>query len=35
MDHLKTWFAARDDCPSGCGCKCMIGRATRNDVTIV
>ncbi|KAJ2953795.1 hypothetical protein O0L34_g1423 [Tuta absoluta] len=23
-EHMIKWFAARDTCPTGCGCKCLI-----------
>lgn len=23
MNHLKTWFSTKEECPSGCGCKCL------------
>jgi hypothetical protein len=21
--HMMTWFANEDQCPSGCGCRCL------------
>ena len=28
MNHMLTWFAENEQCPSGCGCYCLLHQSS-------